>query len=241
MDIEMKKLRNKVAIVTGGTGGLGISVVEELLAQGAAVVCTYYVESELRSCIHLVKENKSKIMFLKTDLTREKQVKKMVDKTVKAHGRVDILINLVGGFVYSELLETEAKTFDQMLNINLKTVFNASKAVLPHMIERNYGRVVNVSSRPALKGAKGVGAYSASKAAVLNLTETLAEEMLDYDININAILPGTIDTPANRNDMADADFARWVTPAEIAKVIIFLASDDSKPITGAGIPVFGRS
>jgi NAD(P)-dependent dehydrogenase (short-subunit alcohol dehydrogenase family) len=128
-----------------------------------------------------------------------------------------------------------------MMNINLKSTFLCSKAVLPQMIKQNYGKIINISSRPALKGSAGVGAYAASKAGVLNLTETIAEEVKDYDINVNAILPSTIDTPANRKAMPDADFSKWVKPEEIARVIIFLSSDESKPISGAGIPVYGKA
>jgi NAD(P)-dependent dehydrogenase (short-subunit alcohol dehydrogenase family) len=109
------------------------------------------------------------------------------------------------------------------------------------MIKRNYGKIINISSRPALKGSSGIGAYAASKAGVLNLTETIADEVKDYEINVNAILPSTIDTPANRRDMPDADFSKWVKPEEIARVIVFLASDNSKPISGAGIPVYGKA
>jgi len=109
------------------------------------------------------------------------------------------------------------------------------------MIKQNYGKIVNISSRPALKGSTGVGAYSASKAGVLNLTETIADEVKNYDINVNAILPSTIDTPANRRDMPNADFSKWVKPEEIARVIVFLASDNSKPISGAAIPVYGKA
>ncbi len=127
------------------------------------------------------------------------------------------------------------------MNMNLKSVFLCSKAVLPQMIKQNYGKIINISSRPALKGVAGVGAYSASKAGVLNLTETIADEVRDYDINVNAILPSTIDTPANRRDMPEADFSKWVKPEEIARVMVFLASDDSKPISGAGIPVYGKA
>jgi NAD(P)-dependent dehydrogenase (short-subunit alcohol dehydrogenase family) len=168
-------------------------------------------------------------------------VTKLVQKTQGRFRRIDVLVNIVGGFVYSKIQDTDEKTWDRMMNMNLKSTFLCSKAVLPQMIKQNYGRIINISSRPALKGSAGVGAYSASKAGVLNLTETIADEVKDYDINVNAILPSTIDTPANRRDMPRADFTKWVKPEEIARVMVFLVSDDSKPISGAGIPVYGKA
>lgn len=236
----MQMLKDKVAIITGGTGGLGRIVVEEFLAEGARVVSTYINEDELKEVMPLVKENKTRLMFVKTDATREKQVERLVKKTLSSFKGLHVLANLIGGFTYAEILDTDQDTLDRMLELNLKTAFLMSRAVLPHMMGQRYGKIINVSSRPALKGTRGVGAYAASKAALLNLTETLASEMLEYDINVNAILPSTIDTPANRRDMPHADFSRWVKPREIARVLVFLASDDSKPISGAAIPVFGK-
>ncbi|MCH8029977.1 MAG: SDR family oxidoreductase [Candidatus Dadabacteria bacterium] len=239
----MERLTDRIAILTGGTGALGSKVLKALLDEGAKAVCVYFREDQLRDNISLLKDKdyKKRLMFLKADLTRDKQVEKIVTKTIDGFGGVDILINVAGGFTYGKLLDTEVKTLDHMMNTNLKSAFIATKAVLPHMIKQNYGRIVNVSSRPALKGTKGLGAYAASKAAVLNLTETTADEVMNYDINVNAILPSTIDTPANRLDMPKADFAKWVKPEDIARVIIFLISEDSRPITGAGIPVYGRA
>ncbi|MEM4408438.1 MAG: SDR family NAD(P)-dependent oxidoreductase [Candidatus Caldarchaeum sp.] len=234
------QLKDKVAIITGGTGGLGRSVVEEFLAEGARVVSTYIDEEELKEVMPLLKENKARLMFVRTDVTREKQVERLVKKALSSFKGLHILANLIGGFTYAEIIDTSPDTLDRMLELNLKTAFLMSKAVLPHMMRQRYGKIINVSSRPALKGTKGVGAYAASKAALLNLTETLASEVLEYDINVNAILPSTIDTPANRRDMPNADFSLWVKPKEIARVLVFLASDDSKPISGAAIPVYGK-
>ena len=233
------KLKDKVAIITGGTGALGRAVVAEFLEEGARVVCTYIVDEELKGLSSVIKN--SNLQLIKSDVTKEKQVTKLVQKTQGRFRRIDVLVNIVGGFVYSKIQDTDEKTWDRMMNMNLKSTFLCSKAVLPQMIKQNYGRIINISSRPALKGSAGVGAYSASKAGVLNLTETIADEVKDYDINVNAILPSTIDTPANRRDMPKADFTKWVKPEEIARVMVFLVSDDSKPISGAGIPVYGKA
>ena len=234
-------LKDKVAIITGGTGALGRAVVSAFLNEGAKVACTYIVDEELKGVSSIIENYKVNILFIKANVTKEDGVKKTIQETLEVFGRIDILANIVGGFAYAKVIDTDEKTWDSMMNMNLKSAFFCSKAVLTHMIKQNYGRIVNISSRPALKGSAGVGAYSASKAGVLNLTETIADEVKDYDINVNSILPSTIDTPANRRDMPNADFSKWVKPEEIARVIVFLASDDSKPISGAAIPVYGKA
>jgi NAD(P)-dependent dehydrogenase (short-subunit alcohol dehydrogenase family) len=240
MEAEMK-LKDKIAIITGGTGALGRAVVLAFLEEGAKVACTYIVDKELEQCSSLIKNYESNLVFVQADVTKEKPVAETVRKTLERFGRIDILVNIVGGFAYAKVLDTDEKTWDSMMNVNLKSTFLCSKAVLPHMIKQNYGKIINISSRPALKGSSGVGAYAASKAGVLNLTETIADEVRDYEINVNAILPSTIDTPVNRRDMPEADFSKWVKPEEIARVIGFLVSDDSKAISGAGIPVYGKA
>lgn len=234
-------LRNRIAIITGGTGALGKTVVLAFLDEGAKVVCTYIVDEELKYYPSLTENQKSNLAFIQADVTKEKSVAETVQKTLERFGRIDILVNIVGGFTYAKAVDTTEKVWDSMMNINLKSTFLCSKAVLPHLISQNYGKIINISSRPGLKGSAGVGAYAASKAAVLNLTETIADEVRDYEINVNAILPSTIDTPANRKSMPESDFSKWVKPEEIARIIVFLASDDSKPISGAGIPVYGKS
>ena len=237
----MNALKNKIAIVTGGTGALGKAITIAFLEEGAKVVCTYIVDKEKKECLSLTKKHRDKIVFIRADVTKVKDVLNRIADTTRKFKRVDILVNVVGGFAFSYIKDTDEKTWDLMMNLNLKSAFLCSKYVLPRMIEQNYGRIVNISSRPALKGSAGVGAYSASKAGVLNLTETIADEMKDYEINMNAVLSSTIDTPANRRDMPEADFSKWVKPEEIARVIVFLSSDSSKPINGAGIPVYGKA
>ncbi len=240
MEVKMK-LKGRVAIITGGTGALGRAVVSAFLGEGAKVACTYIMDEELKGLSSIIKNFKSNILFIKANVTKEEEVSDTIQKTLKGFGRIDILLNIVGGFEYAKIIDTDEKTWDSMMNMNLKSAFLCSKAVLSQMIKQNYGKIINISSRPALKGSAGVGAYSASKAGVLNLTETIADEVKDYEINVNTILPSTIDTLTNRKSMPDADFSKWVKPEEIARVIVFLASDDSKPISGAAIPVFGKA
>jgi NAD(P)-dependent dehydrogenase (short-subunit alcohol dehydrogenase family) len=237
----MNTLKDKIAIVTGGTGALGKAITTAFLEAGAKVVCTYIVDKEKRECLSLTKKHKDRIVFIRADVTKKKDVIHMITDTTRKFKRVDLLVNVVGGFAFSYIKDTDEKTWDLMMNLNLKSAFLCSKYVLPQMIKQNYGKMVNISSRPALKGSAGVGAYSASKAGVLNLTETIADEIKDYEINVNAVLPSTIDTPANRRDMPEADFSKWVKPEAIARVIVFLSSDCSKPINGAGIPVYGKA
>ena len=237
----MHILKGKISLITGGTGGLGIAVSSKFLEEGSNVVCTYFYEDELSRCSHLLSKYKSNFTIIKADVTKDKQVSRSVNKVIKRFKKIDVLVNLVGGFTYNRIVETEESTWDNMMNLNLKSAFLCSKSVIPHMINRNYGRIINIGSRPALRGVAGMSAYGASKAGILNLTQSMADELGEHNINVNAIIPGTIDTPANKRDMPDADFSKWVKPEEIAEVLAFLVSDNAKSINGAVIPVYGES
>jgi len=237
----MSKLKNKVAIVTGGTGALGREVVNKFLEEGAEVLSTYIVEKECEECRELQSKYKDKIIYNRTDVTSENDVLGTVATTKKSFGKIDFLINIVGGFLYKDLKDTSVEEFDKMLNMNLKSCFVCCKSVVPEMINNNYGRIVNIAAKPALKGSAGMSAYGASKAGVARITEALAEEVKEFDINVNAIIPGTIDTPRNRQDMPDSDFSKWVKPEELAEVILNLCLDSTNLISGAIIPVLGKS
>lgn len=237
----MKELAGKVAIITGGTGALGRAVASEFLAQGASVLCTFIDDAELGGSEELLELYRERIVFGKADVTRQTHVANVISKTVEKFSRVDALVNIVGGFAMSPVTETEEEIWDRMMNTNLKSAFLCSKAAVPVMKKNGWGRIVNVGSRPALKGAYGMSAYGASKAGVLNLTQSMAEEMKDHNITVNAVIPGTIDTPANRKAMPDADYSKWVPPGDIAKVIAFLASENARAVNGAFVHVAGRS
>jgi len=155
-------------------------------------------------------------------------------------GGIDVLVNVAGGFRWELVEGGQLETWDEMYAMNLRTAVVSSRAALPALLERGRGRIVNVGAGAALRATAGMGAYAASKSGVERLTEALAAELKDRGITVNAVLPGTIDTPRNRADMPDADFARWVAPEAIADVIVFLASDAARAVTGAAIPVFGR-
>ena len=231
------KLNAKIALITGGTGALGQAVCNALLAEGAKVVTTFRQEEEFLT----LKKNLGKaFQGFQTDVADEKSMADLVKKIIGAHKRIDILINLVGGFAGGKILETSAEQMDKMYNINLKTMFIATRAVLPQMMAQNSGKIISVGSVGLLRGhTAGAGTYLAAKAGVVSLTQALAEELADYEINVNAILPGTMDTPANRRDMPKVNFADWARVEDVARVILFLCSDDSKAVKGALIPVVG--
>jgi NAD(P)-dependent dehydrogenase (short-subunit alcohol dehydrogenase family) len=161
--------------------------------------------------------------------------------TAMRFGGIDVLVNIAGGFRWEKLEDGDPETWDQLYAMNLRTAVVCCKAALPALLERGHGRIINIGAgAAAARAGAGMGAYTASKAGVQRLTESLAEEVKDRGITVNAILPGVIDTPRNRADMPGADFSRWVAPEAIAEVILFLASDAARAVTGASIPVFGR-
>jgi len=174
------------------------------------------------------------------DLADGEATRKAMAAAAMRFGGIDVLVNVAGGFRYETLLEGGVATWDEMYAKNLRTAVASCKAALPALLESGRGRIVNIGAGAAAKGRAGMGAYTASKAGVQRLTESLADELKDRGVTVNAILPGTIDTPRNRADMPDADFSRWVAPAAIAEVILFLASDAAAALTGAAIPVTGR-
>ncbi len=181
-------------------------------------------------------------MFVETDLLNAQSVQAAVDKAVQRFKRVDVLCNIAGGFrMGSPVHETSDKDWDFMLNVNARTVLNMSRAVVPVMLKGGGGKIVNIGAFAAQKGAAQMGAYIASKSAVIRLTETMAAELRERNINVNCVLPTIIDTPENRKAMPDADPKRWVAPEDLAQVIVFLASDAARAIHGAALPVSGLS
>jgi NAD(P)-dependent dehydrogenase (short-subunit alcohol dehydrogenase family) len=236
--------KNKVALVTGATGALGRVVAKMLLENGARVVVSYRTDAKLAELLEFVGDLWSNVTPVEADVTNEQSVRGLVDKTVGGYGRIDFLVNIVGAYAGgSDVANTEETTWDFMMNVNLKSVFLCSKAVLPFMMKQNYGRIVSVSSRVAVDGSRRArsSAYSVSKAGVIVLTGTIAEEVKKYDINVNCVIPSTIDTPNNRRDFPKADFSKWVDPKDIARLILFLVSDDSKVVSGASVPVYGKA
>ena len=180
-------------------------------------------------------------MATSVDLTDAEAVEAMAKRAVARFGRVDVLVNTAGGFRAGTLVhKTPFATWDFMLDLNARTVFIASRAVIPHMLQQASGKIVNVAARAALKGGAKMAAYSVSKSAVVRLTESMAAELKKDGLNVNCVLPGTIDTPQNRQAMPNANYDRWVKPKAIASVILFLASDAACAMNGAALPVYGK-
>jgi NAD(P)-dependent dehydrogenase (short-subunit alcohol dehydrogenase family) len=236
-------LDGKVAIVTGANGSLGRVVTKILLENGAKVITPYRALERQQELANFVGASRSALTGIQADVTNAQSVQDLLKKTLGMFGRVDILLNIVGAYVGGkDVAETKEDEWDLMMTTNLKSVFLCSKAILATMIRQNFGKIVSVAARPAVEKRFRVksGAYAVSKAGVVVLTETMAEEVKKYDINVNCVLPSTIDTPNNRKNLLRADSANWVKPEDIAKVILFLVSDDSKMISGAAIPVYGK-
>jgi len=222
----------KVIVVTGALGALGKVVAEVALARGARVAGVDYGTSQIAA-------TPDRIEFGGVDLSDPAQAKKAIDAVASHFGRLDALVNIAGGFAYETVAEGDPKTWQRMYALNVLTALNASRSALPHLAASPSARIVNVGAMAALQAGAGIGAYAASKAGVHRLTEALAAEWKGK-ITVNAVLPSIIDTPANRASMAKADFSKWVTPQELAEVILFLASDAASAITGALLPVSGR-
>jgi NAD(P)-dependent dehydrogenase (short-subunit alcohol dehydrogenase family) len=175
-----------------------------------------------------------------TDLTDADSARRAISEAAGSDGKIHVLVNVAGGFAWQRLEEGSTDVWQKMFAINLATAVTATHAALPYLLAAGGARVINIGAGAAARAAAGMGAYTASKAGVERFTESLADELKDRGITVNAILPGTIDTPANRADMPDADHSRWVAPADIASVIVFLASSAAQAVNGAAIRVAGR-
>jgi NAD(P)-dependent dehydrogenase (short-subunit alcohol dehydrogenase family) len=229
---------SRTIIVTGAFGVLGSAVARAFAAEGARVALVDVAASAPPS---LESEFAGPhATFAGVDLTSFAATRDTFVGIATRLREVDALINVAGGFRWQTVADGDVDGWDAMYSLNLRTAVVGCKAVLPLLLERGRGRIVNVGAGAAGRAAAGMGAYAASKAGVQRLTESLAAELRDRSITVNAILPGTIDTPRNRADMPNADHSRWVPAGEIASVIRFLASDDAGSVTGAAIPVFGR-
>lgn len=234
------KVENKVAIITGASGALGCEVVRAFLNADAKAVTTHRNADKLRQLQEHI--GRTDFHSVQTDVQVSTQVKAMVDEVHAKFGRIDILVNCVGGFLGGvPIADTTEEQWQQMFDINFKSALLCSRAVLPAMIKQKSGRIISIGSKGGLQGTAGMSAYSASKAALINFTQTLAAEGKAYNITANAVIPSMIDTPENRAAMPKANFENWVTPESLANVILFLSSDEGKDISGASVPVFGRS
>ncbi len=237
----MQSIKGKVAVVTGAVGNLGRAVTAAFAAQGARVALVDLDATALEAARNELSPETDAAVFA-ADLIEPSSVADMVERVSAHFGRIDILANIAGGFTMGPPVhETEDRDWNFMLDLNARTVFNACRSVVPHMLSQGGGKIVNVSARAATEGKGHMAPYCVSKAAVITLTQSLASEHKNDGINVNCILPGTIDTPQNRAAMPGQDFATWVPPAALADVVVFLASDAARCVTGAAVPVYGRS
>ena len=223
----------KIALVTGANGGLGLHVTQAFLEAGCAVVglAPKILQSDI---------NHSNFTPLPAALDSLDAAKKAADSVIASFGKIDVLVHTVGGFAGGQTVaDTDDATFQRMFEMNLNTAFHMLRAVIPHMRKARAGRIIAIGSRAAESPGPTVGAYSASKAALVSLIRTVALENKDVGVTANVILPGTIDTPANRKAMPGADTSTWVQPKSIASLIVWLAADAGKEVTGAAIPVYG--
>jgi NAD(P)-dependent dehydrogenase (short-subunit alcohol dehydrogenase family) len=226
-------LGGRVAVVTGGTGALGQAVTLRFLAEGAVVTVPYAVEVEREQLTQRVgAADRGRIVLERVDVTDLAAMTGFVERVVAGQGKVDILVAGVGGFAGGSLLETDRATWDRMLDLNLTSAFSAAKAALPAMVRARYGRVVVVASRAVVAPAAGFIAYTVAKAGVVAFTQALARETREQGITVNAVLPSTMDTPANRAAMPDSDRTGWVPVDAVADGIAMLAREASGHITG---------
>jgi NAD(P)-dependent dehydrogenase (short-subunit alcohol dehydrogenase family) len=232
----------QVALVAGGTGGLGRAVSLAFLKENAKVIATSRRPEELDALKSAASANSAQLDGAVVDVTDEAAVRQLVEKILAQHGRLDILVNTVGGYAGgTKLWELETKVFDQMLALNLSSGYALSRAAVRAMLKKGRGAIVNVAAKAAFDHAAGAAAYAASKSAAVALLDSLAADLKGSGVRANTILPSIIDTPVNRKAMPTADFSKWPKPEDIARVILFLCSDDAKVIHGAAIPVYGDS
>ena len=228
----------RTIVVTGGLGALGSVVAETAAKQGASVALLDHASTAPAGLAERLGPNA--LIVGGVDLTSFSAAETAMASVKAKFGRLDALLNIAGGFQWETIADGKVDIWDRMYAMNLTTSLNATKAALPYLLESGAGRIVNVGAGSALHAASGFGPYAASKSAVHRLTESLADELKLKGVTVNAVLPSTIDTAQNRRDMPTADFNRWVAPADLAAVILFLASDEARAVTGALIPVSGR-
>jgi NAD(P)-dependent dehydrogenase (short-subunit alcohol dehydrogenase family) len=228
-------MKGKVVVVTGADGGLGSHVTQAFLDAGATVVGTSrkIQQSDFSSATFIA---------IPAELSSGDAAQKLVNEAISRCGRLDILVHTVGGFAGGyAVADTDDATLQRMLDLNVISLFHMLRATIPVLRKTGTGRIIAVGSRAALEPGAAVGAYSASKAAMVALMKSTALENADANLTVNVILPATMDTPANRSAMPGADFSSWVQPGNVASLAVWLASDAARDVTGAAIPVFGRS
>ncbi len=236
--------RGRIVVITGAGGGWGRAVVEGFLRGGATVVVIE--RSEVSAAVEGWKsemgDQADRLVCMAADVLDEGSVDQVVQRILAQYQRLDVWVNMVGGFAAGRpVSELDLDTWEHMIRLNLRSAFLCSKYAARPMMQQRWGRIINISSRAAVQANPGAAAYGVAKAGVVSLTQSQAEELKEYGVTVNAILPSIVDTPANRQAMPGADYARWPKGEEIASVILFLASDEAKLVSGAAVPVYGRA
>lgn len=225
------QLNGKVVLIAGGSGALGQTVVPAFARAGAQVITADR---------HVPSAPIAGGAAIKADVGDEADVQRLVNDVVRKAGRIDALINLVGGFAMGRLEETDAALWQRMLTMNVTSAFLLSKAVTPHMVARGTGRILHVAAWAAVEPFAGAAAYIVSKSSLLALIKVLALELSGSGVTVNGVLPNTIDTPANRASMPRTDPSTWTKPESIADMLVFLASEEARQISGAAVPIGAR-
>ena len=233
-----ERFAGKVVLIAGGTGGLGQAVSVAFLNELATAAVTYVYEHEFAALKAATAKYAGALTGHLVDVTDEAAVRQLTNNIVAKHGRIDVLVNCVGGYAGgTPLWNLTPQLFDRMLSLNLRSGFMLTRAIVPVMLRQGGGNIVNIASQAAVNHAAGAAAYVASKAAAVAMIDSLAADLKDSGVRANSVLPSIIDTEANRKAMPNAEFAKWPKPEEIARVILFLCSDDAKLIHGAAVPV----
>lgn len=231
-------MRDRVVVISGGTGALGQAMVLAFVGAGARVCVPYVVPAEQAALqARLAPAEAARVEMKPCDLADEAAVNAYVSDITAKHHRIDVLVNAVGGFAGGDLASTPMAEWNRMMTLNLTTAVVGCRAVLPEMTRARWGRIVNIASRAVISPQGGFIAYTVSKAAVITLTQALAQEVRAHGVTVNAVLPSTMDTPANRKAMPDADRSGWVSTESVARVVAFLASDAAGAVTGAAVTV----
>jgi NAD(P)-dependent dehydrogenase (short-subunit alcohol dehydrogenase family) len=238
------ELQGKVVMITGAAGGLGRGVVERCHAAGANLALIERQKSDMDRCLDTMSDTIDRTMCLsiEADVTDKTSVQNAVVTAVAHFGRLDALVHTVGGYASSPAQDVDLDVWDKMMTLNARSVFVTAGTVAHYMVENGIsGSIVVVLARHAYEGQKNHAAYGASKAAAQRIMQSLSKELLEHNIRVNGVVPGTIDTPANREAMPNADFSTWVQPTQIGDVIVFLTSDQASVISGESVAVYGRS
>jgi NAD(P)-dependent dehydrogenase (short-subunit alcohol dehydrogenase family) len=237
-----ERFADKVALIAGGTGALGRAVSLAFLDELAHVAVTYRREEEFVVLKNSAGAHASSLEGHEVDATDEVAVRQLTARILAEHGRIDVLVNAVGGYAGgTPLWEVDSTVFDRMLALNLRSGYVLSRVVVPVMLKQEDGAIVNVASRSAFDHAAGAAAYAASKAAAVAMMDSLAADLRGTRVRVNSILPSIIDTQANRKAMPGGDFTKWPKPEDIARVILFLCCDEAKLVRGAAVPVYGNA